>query len=152
MVALAAVLAVLVALPHVAPDVWAQGGGVVDVGGGEGGGEGVVEIMPGEPCFLNSTHPGKVMQNCNPDGDWLAFALAPWEYVTGGLMSMMVAGVLILVVWAKYRQAIYPIFIGVVMLPISWFLFPDEFLGFGLLLAAVAVGAYVWWAVTRQTE
>ena len=126
------------------PSAWAQGGG--------GGGGEVVEIMPEEPCWLNATAPHRVLQNCDARGDWLAFAVAPWEWVTGGLLSMMIVAVLVLVVWAKYRQAIYPIFIGVVMLPISFFLFPNEFLSFAVLLAAIGVGAYIWWAVTRQTE
>ena len=78
--------------------------------------------------------------------------MAPWEWVTGGSISMTIAGILILVSWAKYRTAIYPIFIGVVMLPLSYFLFPAEFLSFAFLLAALGVGIYLWWAITRQTD
>lgn len=125
---------------------WAQAPTGADLAGS------VVEIMPDEPCFLNSTAPHRVLQNCDARGDWLGFAIAPWEYVSGGLMSMMIAAIIILVTWARYRQPIYPIFIGIVMLPISFFLFPNEFLSFAILMAAIAVGVYIWWAVTRQTE
>lgn len=76
----------------------------------------------------------------NASGNWLGWAMAPWEWVTGGSISMTIAGILILVSWAKYRTAIYPIFIGVVMLPLSYFLFPAEFLSFAFLLAALGVG------------
>ena len=145
MIGLAVLLAVMVALPHLAPDVFGQIDGV------EPGGA-TIEIMPDTPCWLNSTHPHRIMQNCMPQGDWIGFVTSPWEYVTGGLLSMMIVSVLVLVVWAKYRQAIYPIFIGVVMLPISFFLFPNEFLSFAVLLTAIGVGAYIWWAITRQTE
>ena len=130
-----------------APGAWAQG---VPSGADLAGS--VVEIMPAEPCFLNKTAPHMVVKNCSAEGDWLGLAIAPWEHVTGGLMSMMIAAIIIFVTWFRYRQPIYPIFIGIVMLPIAAFLFPDEFLSFALLMAALAVGIYIWWAVTRQTE
>ncbi len=137
------------ALPGL-PEAWGQ---EEDSGGGDGGSEGArIEITSGEPCFLDEDAPHRVLQNCGAKDDWLAFALGPWEYVTGGLFSMVIVAILVLAVWAKYRQAIYPIFIGIVMLPLSWFLFPSHFLGFAVLLAAIGVGALIWWAVMRQTE
>ena len=136
-----ALIAILVGAWVATPGAWAQEPE-----------QATIEISSQDPCFLNATHPHRVIANCGAKDDWLAFALAPWGYVTGGLMSMMIVGTLVIVVWAKYRQAIYPIFIGVVMLPVSWFLFPAQFLSFALLLMAIAIGAYIWWAVTRQTE
>ena len=146
MIALAAALAALVWLAPTAADAQ-QGGGDV------------IQITPDDPCFGVDGSTGRmkegwnytrIIDNCNARGDWLGFTLVGWDWVTGGNFSLMFVGVLILIVWAKYRVAIYPIYIGVVMLPISWFLFPDEFLSFALLLAGVAIGAYIWWIVTRQ--
>ena len=119
--------------------------------GGNDDGNRIV-ITPDKPCFLNKTAPHALMKNCAPDGDWIGFALGPWEYVTGGNLSMAVAGILILTSWAKYRSAIYPMFVGVVMFPMSYFLFPESFLTFGLLMMGIGIGIFFWWAITRQTE
>ena len=122
----------------------------------------VVEIVPEQPCFgvdadgrllrgdeWNHT---RIIEHCGAKEDWLGFTLLGWDWVTGGNFSLMFAIILILIVWAKYRVAIYPLYIGIVLMPVSWFLFPDQFLSFGLLLAGVAVGAYIWWIMTKQTE
>ena len=63
---------------------------------------------------------------------------------------MVLAAVLILGTWARYRTALYPIFVGIVFLPITYFLFPQNFLVFALLLAALATGMYLWYILVRQ--
>ena len=65
---------------------------------------------------------------------------------------MLVAGILILGSWVAYRQAIYPLFVGLIFLPITYFLFPGQFLSFAMLLAGLAIGIYIWYVLTRQTQ
>ena len=73
-----------------------------------------------------------------------------WEWVTGGNFSMMLASVLILASWMAYRQAIYPVFIGLIFLPVTFYLFPDTFVSFALLMTGLLVGILIWWILTRQ--
>ena len=160
---LAALLAVagVVVVTWLAPSAEAQ---EIDVSS-----DAEITVTPDDPCFGLTRHGQliigdrdgdgaqdydytKLFEECNASDDWLGFTLLSWEWVTGGNFSLMLTAVMILVVWAKYRVAIYPLYIGVVMLPISWFVFPAEFLSFAMLLAGVAIGAYIWWIVTRQTE
>lgn len=120
-----------------------------------------------DPCIVpimtknftrNATHtfgnykPYEILKNCDARGQWLEFSLVGWQWVTGGNLSAMIAATLILSTWIKYRTAIYPIFIGIIFLPLTYFLFPTEFLTFAMVLAAIAVGIAIWWALVRQTR
>ena len=106
----------------------------------------------GEPCIFNSTAPHRIMQNCQPHGRWLEFSLVGWQWITGGNLSALIAAALILGTWMKYRTAIYPLFIGIIFLPLTYFLFPAEFLTFAFVLGALAVGISIWWVLVRQTR
>ena len=55
-------------------------------------------------------------------------------------------------VYMKYESAIYPLAIGIIMIPISYFAFPDEFIVFAIILAFLAVGTFIWYIVIRQTK
>jgi uncharacterized membrane protein len=54
--------------------------------------------------------------------------------------------------YIKYETAIYPLAIGMVMVPISYFAFPDQFIIFAVILAFLAVGSYIWYILIRQTK
>lgn len=104
------------------------------------------------PCFLNYTAGADMIGNCGYDEDYIAAALLPWEWITGGNFSMLIAGVFVMFTYIKYHKAVYPILIGTMMLPISFFVFPDSFLSFAVIMAFVTVGILIWYVYVRQTK
>lgn len=107
----------------------------------------------GDPCFLNYTATGiEVWQNCGVDEDFISAFLLPFEWVTGGLFTILIVSVLIIMTYMKYKTAIYPLAIGIIMLPLSYFAFPEEFVIFAAVLAALTFGTYIWYAYVRQTK
>jgi hypothetical protein len=46
--------------------------------------------------------------------------------------------------YLKYQTIVYPIAIGIVMLPFSYFVFPDEFLSFAIVTAGVGIAGIIW--------
>ncbi len=111
-----------------------------------------INVTEAQPCFLNYTAGVQMWKNCGFQEDYLGAVLAPFEWVTGGLFSMIIVAVLIIMTYIKYHTIIYPIIIGVVMFPVSFFLFPENFLSFGILLAFVGIGALIWYIIVRQTK
>ena len=103
-----------------------------------------------EPCFMNYTAGSDLWSNCGFEEDYLAAVLLPWEWVSGGYFSMV--GVLVLMTYIKYHTVILPIAIGIVMLPTSYFLFPDVFLSYAIILMFVGIGVLIWFAYIRQTR
>lgn len=104
------------------------------------------------PCFLNYTAGAQMLENCGFQDDYLEASLLPWEWVTGGNFSMVIAGVFVMFTYIKYHKAVYPIIIGTFMLPISFFVFPDSFLVFAVIMAFVTVGILIWYVFIRQTK
>lgn len=104
------------------------------------------------PCFLNYTAGAQMIENCGFQDDYLEASLLPWEWVTGGNFSMVIAGVFVMFTYIKYHKAVYPIIIGTFMLPISFFVFPDSFLVFAVIMAFVTVGILIWYVFIRQTK
>ena len=100
----------------------------------------IIHINSTSPCFLNATAGPDMWHNCGADTDFVKFALLPWMWITGGWFSMILAAVLILAVWLKYHKVAYPILIGIVFLPISYTLFPTQFLNFAIILALLGLG------------
>lgn len=112
-----------------------------------------VNITSSTPCFLNYTTTGIDMwQNCGFDTDYVSAVTMPFEWVTGGNFSMIIVIVLIGMTWLKYHTPIYPIAIGVFMMPMSLYLFPDEFASFAYLLMAVGIGALIWYVMIHKTR
>ena len=70
----------------------------------------------------------------------------------GGNFGMVIVGVLVLMTYLKYHSVIYPIAIGIVYLPVAWFLFPEVFISTAIIFALVGVAIGIWWAYTRQTQ
>lgn len=104
------------------------------------------------PCFLNYTASYQMFQNCNADADWLKFALLPFEWVTGGYFSLILATVFVLMTYLKYHKAIYPIVIGCVFVPSAIYLYPETWIGMSLVLVFVVVGIMIYKAMTKQTS
>lgn len=104
-----------------------------------------------EPCFFNYTAGPQMFDNCYED-DYLTFALLGWEWITGGFFSMIFVGVWMFATWVKYHKMNYPILIGVMFLPISWFLFPESFFSWAVIMAFIGVGIAIWYIFIRQTK
>jgi len=106
----------------------------------------------GVPCFLNYSAGVEMWKNCGADEDYLAFVLLPFEWVSGGIFSTIIVTVIIIASYIKYRTVIYPIAIGIVFLPISWFVFPDVFFSFALILAGVGIAGLIVTAFLIRTK
>jgi len=111
-----------------------------------------INITSTEPCFLNYTAGADMWKNCGYDEDFIAATLLPFEWVTGGIFSMIIVVVLIFMTYMKYRTVIYPIAIGIIFLPISYFQFPDVFVSYALVLTGLGVGAMIYTALVIRTK
>jgi hypothetical protein len=101
---------------------------------------------------MNYTAGVKLWENCGFDVDYLTFSLMSWEWITGGYFSMIFVSVMILATYIKYQKMLYPVLIGVLFLPISYFAFPQVFLTWAILMAFTGIGMLVWYAFIRQTK
>lgn len=104
------------------------------------------------PCFLNYTAGTELWDNCGMDEDWLRGSMLGWEYITGGYFSMIFAGILILATYLKYHKAIYPIIIGLSMLPVSYYLFPSQFQNFVIIMIVATVAILIYKIYKNQTS
>jgi len=104
------------------------------------------------PCFLNYSAGVDMWQNCGYDVDYIDAALAPWEWITGGNFSLVIVSIFTLFSYIKYHKVVYPIIIGVMFLPISFFVFPDTFLSFSIIMTGVAFGILIWYIYVKQTK
>ena len=112
----------------------------------------IINVTSSTPCFLNYTAGYQMWQNCGFGTDPIKAAVAPFEWVTGGLFSMIVVAVLCIMTYVKYHTVIYPIIIGIMFLPTSFFLFPQVFLAFSTIMMAVGIGSIIWFAYHRSTR
>lgn len=104
-----------------------------------------------DPCFLNYTAGPQMFDNCYDD-DYLTFATLGWDWITGGFFSMIFVAVWMFATWVKYHKMMYPILIGVMFMPISWFLFPESFLSWGIIMAFIGIGISLWYIFIKQTK
>ena len=112
----------------------------------------VVTVNQTTACFLNYSAGIDLWENCGLDEDYIAFALLPWEWITGGYFSMIIVSLFVLISYIKYHKAIYPIIVGAMYLPIALYLFPETFLSFALLMAGVMFGILIWYIYIKQTK
>lgn len=111
-----------------------------------------INVTQSDPCFLNYTAGVDMWRNCGFGTDFMKAALLPFEWVTGGLFSIIIVVVLCIMTYVKYHTIIYPITIGLVMLPISWFVLPDQFITFGFLALIIGIAATIWSVVVQRTN
>ena len=112
----------------------------------------VITVNQTTPCFLNYTAGVEMWENCGYSDDYLSAALLPWEWITGGNFSMIIVSIFVLFTYIKYHKVVYPIMIGVIFLPISYFAFPDSFLSFSIIMVGVALGILIWYTFVKQTK
>lgn len=111
-----------------------------------------VDVAETVPCFMNYTAGVEMWKNCGMDQDFLKATLMPFEWVMGGYFTLVVVSILIIMTYMKYQTVIYPLAIGVIMLPISSWAFPEMVLGYGLILAAVAIAAVMKKILLHETK
>lgn len=111
-----------------------------------------ITVNSTDPCFLNYTAGVQLWQNCGFDQDYLKFAIAPWEWITGGNFTMVLVSVIILGSYIKYQKMMYPILIGVLFIPISYFAFPESFISWSVIMAFAGIGMAVWYIFIHQTK
>ena len=112
----------------------------------------VIEVGESTPCFMDYSAGVKMWENCNFQGDPIGAAMLGFEWVTGGLFSMIVVALIVIMVYIKYHTVIYPIAIGIIMLPTSYFLFPEIFLSFILIMTGVGIAAVIYTIYTSATR
>ena len=105
-----------------------------------------------EPCFMNMTAGAEMWKNCGASDDYLDFALAPFEYITGGYFSMILVTIFIIMSYIKYHTVLYPMLIGLLFLPVSFTLFPDTFLTYAITLFVVGTGGLLAWILIWRTK
>lgn len=111
-----------------------------------------VNVNQTTPCFLNYSAGVDLWENCGMDDDYLEAILGPWEWVTGGNFSLVFVSLFITISYIKYHKVVYPIIIGVMFLPVSYFIFPDVFLSWAILMTGVTIGILIWYAYIKQTK
>ena len=104
------------------------------------------------PCFLNYSAGIDMWRNCGADEDWVAMAILPFEWITGGFFSLILASLVILGVYLKYHKVIYAFAVGMVFIPISFQFFPDQFLSFAAIAAFLGLTATVYYLVRDQVR
>ena len=105
-----------------------------------------------QPCFMNMTAGAQMWKNCGASDDYLDFALAPFEYITGGYFSMILVTIFIIMSYIKYHTVLYPMLIGLLFLPVSFTLFPDTFLTYAITLFVVGTGGLLAWILIWRTK
>src|SRR3970040_73277 len=88
----------------------------------------IINVNQTDPCFMNLTAGADMWENCGYGDDYLQAMLLPWEWITGGYFSMVLVSLFVGVTYIKYHKAIYPILIGIIFIPVSFFLFPKQFI------------------------
>ena len=124
-----------------------------------------VTVAPTDPCFFQivpdvpgTANPKTVedarlmWDDCNAEEDFLEFALRPFQWVTGGYFSLIIVTILIIFTYVKYHNALYPVVIGTMFLPVSYFVFPDTFLSHALILVAIGLAAAITVGLVRLTK
>ena len=124
------ILLAIIAVSFVSNEAYAQSNSVTIIG----------DDPNLQPCFMNMTAGAQMWKNCGADEDYLDFALAPFEYITGGYFSMILVTIFVIMSYIKYHTALYPLIIGLLFLPISYTFFPNTFLVYAVTLASVIVG------------
>lgn len=112
----------------------------------------IITVNSTTPCFLNATAGMSMLQNCGFGRDFLTASILPWQWITGGYFAFILISLLILITYIKYQKVLYPILIGVLFLPVSYFLFPNQFIVFAILLAFLGIGIAIWFTFIKQSN
>jgi len=112
----------------------------------------IIQVNQTDPCFMNLTAGADMWENCGYGEDYLQAMLLPWEWITGGYFSMIFVSLLITVTYIKYHKAIYPLIIGFIFLPLSYYLFPQQFLNIAFIVIGIIFGIFIFTILLRRTK
>jgi len=111
-----------------------------------------IDVGESTPCFLNYTAGVDMWGNCGMEEDPLGVVTLPFEWITGGYFSLIVVGLIMIIVYIKYQTAIYPVSIGLVMLPTSYFLIPQAFFSFLIIMIGIVIAAGVYFIMITANK
>jgi len=126
----------------------------------------VLNVTEDIPCFLNYTGSSyipvganttttglEMLQQCGFSTDYISAVTVSFDWVTGGLFPMIVVTILIIMTYIKYQNGLYPMAIGIMFLPFAAWAFPDQFLSYAVVLAAIiGAGTMVTIYIKRTKE
>ncbi len=112
----------------------------------------IINVNTTKVCFFNFTAGWRIWQQCGLGTDFLEFSLLPWEWISGGYFSLVLVSIIALFTYIKYHKIAYPILTGMMLLPVSYFLFPDIFLIISFVMAGIGMCALVYYAFLKQTK
>jgi hypothetical protein len=112
----------------------------------------IINVTEVTPCFMNYTPGANIWKNCGAKDDFIAFALLPWEWITGGWFSMIFVSLIVAFSYIKYHKVIYPMIVGMLYLPFAYFLFPNQFIIAAFVLVGAAIGIIGYNMYMRRTE
>lgn len=93
-------------------------------------------------------------QNCGMSKDYITAAMLPWQWVTGGNFSMVLVSVFVIISYIKYQKVVYPIFVGILFIPVSYYLFPLQFLNWAVIMTGCALAllaGYIYISATNES-
>ena len=111
-----------------------------------------INVTTSTPCFLNYSAGVEMWRNCNYGTDFVRAAVAPFEWITGGLFSPLIVSILVIMTYMKYHTVIYPIAIGIVFLPTAYYLFPNAFLSAIFIMTGIGIASAIWIGVHRTAR
>jgi len=113
----------------------------------------IITVNATSPCFLNLTAGADMWENCGYGDDYLQAMLLPWEWITGGYFSMVIISMFVMVTYIKYHKAIYPILIGIIFIPVSFFLFPNQFILIAFIFGiGLPAGVFLFSILMHRTK
>jgi len=113
----------------------------------------IIQVNQTTPCFMNLTSGADMWENCGFGEDYLQAMLLPWEWITGGYFSMVIVSLFVMASFIKYHKAIYPILIGIIFIPVSFFLFPDQFILIAFIFGiGIPAGVFVINILMHRTK
>ena len=111
-----------------------------------------IDVEETTPCFMNYTASTEMWKNCGFESNFIKASLMPFEWVMGGYFTLVVVSLIVIITYVKYQSAIFPFAISVLMLPVGWWAFPEQALGFLGLAGAVGVGGIIKEILFKQTK
>lgn len=111
-----------------------------------------VDVTETTPCFMDYDAGVDMWKNCGFEDNFIKATLMPFEWIMGGYFTLVVVSIIIIITYMKYQTVIYPLAIGIIMLPVSAWAFPEMVIGYGLILSAVAITGVIKIIIFKQTR
>ena len=96
---------------------------------------------------------GNFFENCKLDEQFLQTSLTPFVFVSGGLLPLIFWGVIIMVSYLRYHNAILSAMIGIPVLFASAIILPEVAVGYVYLMIVSGVACALFiliWKIPRD--